>query len=127
VKTSAPLALAIATALLPQIARAAPPPTAVMREGRRGLRAVRFVHRGEVFVVVSYPTELDVGTDDLTPAEADIARMVVRGMTNNEIAEARGRSANTVANQLKAIFRKLHVSSRIELVRRARDDHGGRG
>jgi DNA-binding CsgD family transcriptional regulator len=33
-------------------------------------------------------------------------------------AAARGTSENTVANQLKAIYRKLGISSRMELVSR---------
>jgi two-component system nitrate/nitrite response regulator NarL len=52
--------------------------------------------------------------------EREIAGMVMRGLSNREIAAARGTSENTVANQLKAIFRKLGVASRIELVRLGR-------
>ena len=35
---------------------------------------------------------------------------------NSAIAEARGTSVRTVANQIQAIFKKLGVSSRSELV-----------
>lgn len=53
----------------------------------------------------------------LSPAEAEVARLVFDGQSNREIAETRGTSERTVANQLRSIYRKLEVSSREELVR----------
>lgn len=53
---------------------------------------------------------------ELTRSEAEIARLVFRGRSDREIAEARGASVRTVANQLAAIYRKLGVVSRFELV-----------
>lgn len=52
----------------------------------------------------------------LTEAEQDVALEVFRGATNREIADARGVSVRTVSKQLEAIYRKLGVSSRAELV-----------
>jgi DNA-binding NarL/FixJ family response regulator len=53
----------------------------------------------------------------LTPAERAIAKLVLEGKTNEAIAKARRTSRNTVVNQLRAIYEKLGVRSRSELVR----------
>ena len=58
------------------------------------------------------------GARELTPTEMAIVGLLIQGRSNAEIARVRGRSANTVANQVAAIFRKLRVSSRLELARR---------
>jgi DNA-binding CsgD family transcriptional regulator len=84
--------------------------------GRRGVRARRFTHEGGEFLVVSFPLDVGDGAEVLTPAEREVAAMVVGGMSNRAIAAARGTSENTVANQLKAIYKKVGVASRIELV-----------
>lgn len=55
---------------------------------------------------------------ELTPAERDVARLVASGCTNREIAARRRASVHTVGNQLAAIYGKLGVSSRYELVAR---------
>jgi DNA-binding CsgD family transcriptional regulator len=52
----------------------------------------------------------------LTPAESDVAGHVLAGRSNAEIATIRGSSSRTVANLVARIFRKLGVSSRLELV-----------
>lgn len=54
--------------------------------------------------------------DELTESENAIVRMVVAGKSNKEIAAARDVSAKTVANQLRAIYEKLSIASRFELV-----------
>jgi DNA-binding CsgD family transcriptional regulator len=59
----------------------------------------------------------------LTDAEQDIALRVYLGHSNQEIAQQRQTSEFTIGNQLEAIYRKLRVSSRTELVLRLR---GGR-
>lgn len=58
----------------------------------------------------------------LTSAECDVLRRVLRSESNEAIARARGTSRHTVSNQLAAIFKKLGVSSRWELVARCRRD-----
>jgi DNA-binding CsgD family transcriptional regulator len=55
----------------------------------------------------------------LSPAEADVARMLLEGRTHAEIAALRGTSMRTVANQLAASFQKLHVSGRSQLLSRS--------
>jgi DNA-binding CsgD family transcriptional regulator len=51
----------------------------------------------------------------LTPAECDVAGLVVEGLTNRRIAEIRGTTENTVASQVASVLRKLGVSSRATL------------
>jgi DNA-binding CsgD family transcriptional regulator len=51
----------------------------------------------------------------LTNAEKAVTALAVVGLSNAEIAGARGVSERTIANQLAAIYRKLGVSSRFEL------------
>jgi len=86
-----------------------------------GLRVAQFRVGGDEFVVVSEPI---VGAADLaalTQAEREVARLVADGCSNQAIAAKRGARPQTVANQLAAIFRKLAVSSRSELVARLVD------
>ena len=52
----------------------------------------------------------------LTQAERQVVAGVLNGRSNAAIANARRTSSRTVANQLAAIYRKLGVSSRWELV-----------
>jgi DNA-binding CsgD family transcriptional regulator len=53
---------------------------------------------------------------DLSSAESDVARHVLAGRSNSEIALLRRCSTRTVANQVASLFRKLGVRSRLELV-----------
>jgi len=56
----------------------------------------------------------------LSPRERQIARYVLEGLTNKEIAAALGRSEKTVRNQVSAILRKCGASSRYELAEMCR-------
>jgi DNA-binding NarL/FixJ family response regulator len=56
---------------------------------------------------------------DLTTREIDVLDLLVRGMTNKEIADALVISDNTVKRHLKAIFAKLDVSTRSAAVAKA--------
>ena len=47
-----------------------------------------------------------------------MVRLVASGCSNREVAERRRASVHTVSNQLAAIYEKLGVSSRYELVAR---------
>lgn len=69
-------------------------------------------------VVLSQAVEASGG--GLTPAEREVVALLVAGQSNQEIAAARGVSPRTIANQLAAIYRKLGVSSRVELVAQRR-------
>jgi len=72
---------------------------------------------GETFAVTSRRLETWEG---LSSAQTEIANCLMRGMSNVEIAEARGTSVQTVANQITALYRRLGVNSRSELAGLAR-------
>ena len=57
------------------------------------------------------------GVDTLTERELELARLVVDRRTNPEIAAALFLSQKTVETHLRNMFRKLGVSSRVELAR----------
>lgn len=52
----------------------------------------------------------------LTPAEADVARLAIKGFGAEEIARLRASAAGTVRAQLTRIYAKAGVRSRAELV-----------
>jgi DNA-binding NarL/FixJ family response regulator len=74
--------------------------------------------------LLSFPLAEAEIPDALSPTEQEVALQVYAGASNEEIARARGVSAKTVGNQLESIYRKLGVSSRIELVLRLRGGGG---
>ncbi len=66
--------------------------------------------------IMGFPVPAGSGRAALTAAEADVVAYVLAGRSNAEIAAARGTSTRTVANQIASLFRKLGVTSRLELV-----------
>jgi DNA-binding NarL/FixJ family response regulator len=58
-----------------------------------------------------------IGIEALTERELQVARLVVDRRTNPEIAEALFLSPKTVETHMRNIFRKLDVSSRVEVAR----------
>jgi DNA-binding CsgD family transcriptional regulator len=67
-------------------------------------------------VVLSYPDAPAAIPAALTAAEREVVRLALDGLSNAQVARARGTSVSTVANQLASIFRKLGVGSRYELI-----------
>ena len=57
-------------------------------------------------------------TQELTIAERAVAEQLCEGHTLAQIARLRGVSTNTVKSQVRQIFRKLNVESRVALVRK---------
>ena len=57
------------------------------------------------------------GLDSLTARELEVARLVADRRTNPEIAATLFLSQKTVESHLRNIFRKVSVSSRVELAR----------
>jgi DNA-binding NarL/FixJ family response regulator len=53
-------------------------------------------------------------TDKLTEREADVLRLIARGLTNADIAERLHLSEGTVRNHVSAIFAKLEVADRTQ-------------
>jgi DNA-binding NarL/FixJ family response regulator len=60
----------------------------------------------------------------LPAAELAVIRRLVEGTSYAEIAAERGTSTRTIANQITAVFRRLHVSGRNELLHRLLLDEG---
>lgn len=109
-------------------------------------RAVRRILQGEVWVsrrhVSSLVDELANATEEyqlglkdppveghargrvrLSPREVDVVRLVAAGRSNRTIAGELGLAEKTVKTHLTSIFRKLGVSSRLELAILARRSH----
>ncbi|MCC6328339.1 MAG: response regulator transcription factor [Acidobacteria bacterium] len=78
------------------------------------VKAIRTVAAGRKFI----PTEIaqvlseNLGREELTPAESNVLRMIVGGMSNKEIAFALEVSENTVKSHVQNIFGKIGVSDR---------------
>ncbi len=83
-----------------------------------GLRShLTQIRQGERSLLVGSYGHFDTSClERLTDAEREIAGLLLQGATIRAIARHRNRSENTVANQIKAIYTKLGVSSRLELV-----------
>ena len=58
------------------------------------------------------------GSAALTPTEREVAEQLCQGRTLAQIARLRGVSVNTVKTQVRQVFRKLDVETRVALVRR---------
>ena len=76
--------------------------------------AIRAVAGGRKYIPdeISRVLGENLGKEQLTPAEANILRMIVGGMSNKEIAFALDVSENTVKSHIQNIFGKIGVSDR---------------
>jgi DNA-binding NarL/FixJ family response regulator len=92
------------------------------------LAAVRAVERGEPFLTPEAQRALikdvlgqsEAGhTDELTPREQEVVKLVAEAHTNKEIAEILHLSEKTVENHRSNAMRKLGMRDRVELVRYA--------
>jgi DNA-binding NarL/FixJ family response regulator len=69
---------------------------------------------GLLTVFIHHPAD----AQRLTFAEAEVADVLCTGRTLAQIANLRGVSVNTVKSQVRQIFRKLGIDSRVMLARR---------
>lgn len=78
------------------------------------VNAIRTVSAGRKYIPADIAAILSesFGKEELTPAESNVLRMIVGGMSNKEIAFALDISENTVKTHAKNIFEKLGVSDR---------------
>lgn len=88
-----------------------------------GIQAVRLSAGGSHVLVLSFPIRREPACGAqaprearLTNAEREVVTLAATGLRDAEIAARRGRSARTIANQLRAAFAKLGISSRRELL-----------
>ena len=91
------------------------------------LAAVRAIERGEPFLTPAAQRALikdvlgdGIGhTDELTPREQEVVKLVAEAHTNKEIAEILHLSEKTVENHRSNAMKKLGMRDRVELVRYA--------
>ncbi|MBN2051655.1 MAG: helix-turn-helix transcriptional regulator, partial [Spirochaetales bacterium] len=62
------------------------------------------------------PAALKQVNCDLTNREIEVFLLVLKGFSNNDIAERLFISEHTVKKHLKNLYKKLHVKSRIQLM-----------
>ena len=80
----------------------------------RGLRVSRLELGSDELAVFSFPLPDLALPGSLSEAEIAVARALLDGKSNAQIAEARRTSVQTVANQVASLMRKLNVHSRTE-------------
>ena len=100
--------IALGAAATPPIERRAGDPT---------IRVARFDHDGHDYAVIRIAIAPSL-PPSLTAAEAEVAALVVEGLSNAAIAKRRNTSVRTVANQLRSVYSKLSVGSRRQLCSR---------
>ncbi|MET9229612.1 LuxR C-terminal-related transcriptional regulator [Lentzea sp. NPDC003310] len=88
------------------------------RDGARVLGRLRKLGRRRR----ATPARPESGWSSLDDTELAIANLVAKGQTNRQISTQLFMSPHTVNFHLRKIFRKLGISSRVELVMRSRDD-----
>ena len=88
------------------------------------ITAIEAVHRGEYLIdpiiAARVLSEFHLTAQErprvepLTESEMAVLRLVAQGVENERIAEALNYSVYTVANRLRTIYEKLHVSNRTQ-------------
>jgi len=82
----------------------------------RGLSIESLEADGSNALILSFPVpEAKRHASRLTNAEREVAHAILHGLTYEQVAERRGVSQRTVANQVAAVFAKLKVGSRLDL------------
>ena len=85
--------------------------------GSESTEAVVFVHIADPETGQLSATEMLETVYSLTPAEADLVRLLAGGHSLEAAAELRGVTMNTVRTQLKQVFAKTDTKRQAELVR----------
>jgi DNA-binding NarL/FixJ family response regulator len=81
------------------------------------LSALTSVLAGDVFVPESLRESAErLSATRLTPRQQQVAELLVRGLTNREIADQQGVHVGTVKKSVEAILQALEVSNRTEAV-----------
>lgn len=94
--------------------------------GRSLVNALRLILAGEIYVPPSLATSESVQDpatpaatigDGLTPRELESLRMLVKGLSNKEIARELGVQGVTIKLHLRNAYRKIGASNRVDAVR----------
>jgi two-component system, NarL family, response regulator LiaR len=93
-------------------------------DARDLISAIEAVHRGDYLIdpiiasrVMSelhMPTPTLPRIEPLTESEMTVLRLVAQGVNNQDIAQTLNYSVYTVANRLRTIYEKLHVTNRTQ-------------
>ena len=93
-------------------------------DARELIAAIEAVHRGDYLIdpiiAARVLSEFHLSMQDqpdvepLTESEMAVLRLVAQGVENQEIAQALNYSVYTVANRLRTIYQKLHVTNRTQ-------------
>jgi len=80
------------------------------------LQAIRRVHAGQRYLPQTVAARLAerLPKEDLTPRETEVLTLIVKGLSNREIAGAIGATQGTVRIHVSHILGKLHVSDRTQ-------------
>ncbi|HET8725086.1 MAG TPA: LuxR C-terminal-related transcriptional regulator [Anaeromyxobacteraceae bacterium] len=101
-----------------------------------GLGVDTFDEGGETFALLEWPVERPAAAPRRptgspvppgAPAQREVLQLLLRGLSNAEIARLRRRSERTVAHQVDSIYRRLRVGSRAELIALATREGWARG
>jgi DNA-binding CsgD family transcriptional regulator len=100
-----------------------------------GLVVDTFVEGGETFALLEWPQRRaatsarrgGIPVPPGAPAQREVLDLLLRGLSNAEIARLRRRSERTVAHQVDSIYRRLRVGSRAELIALATREGWARG
>lgn len=71
---------------------------------------------GTHYWIVSVPRLEDAVAHSVTRTELKIVKLVVEGMTHQQMAQEHGSSPRTVANHISSVFHRIGVSGRSELL-----------
>jgi DNA-binding CsgD family transcriptional regulator len=80
-----------------------------------GLEVLTFSVQGDEYAIIGFETGVSDPPGGITASERCILEQLLSGRRPAEIARARARSVNTVKNQIRALYAKLGVKSRVEL------------
>jgi len=90
-------------------------------EAQELLNVLQRLPHGETYVapgiaakILKTYTAENHNKDYLSPREKDVLRLVVKGLTNKEIARSLNISESTVKNHLTSTMEKFHVNNRVE-------------
>jgi DNA-binding NarL/FixJ family response regulator len=87
-------------------------------QGETGATSAEFEAGGRACLVISVRRPRTERAHVLTPAEIEVARLCVEGLTRTDIASYRATSVLTVARQVHSIFTALGIVGRYALIRR---------
>lgn len=102
--------------------------------GTELIDAIKAVWRGDIYIhpamtrallklnAPTSPAPKDQETEKLTPREIEVLTLIAQGYTNRQTADKLTLSIRTVESHRANIMNKLHLQSRVELVRYAREN-----